>query len=143
LKDHFRDGWNAIDMATIMLGFTFIFTKYAQLDQATDQNEIKFYSTLLDLTIVIVAFFKILSLMRIYEEFGQLVHLVRKVIYGIKNFSIFLGIFIALFGFINKILGATFGSDDYPEFGMGWIILIQTYRNSIGDISAPMYPGWE
>ena len=77
LKDHFRVGWNAIDMATIILGYTFIFSKNAELDQPTDQNEIRFYTSLLDLTIVIVTFFKLLSLLRIFEEFGLLVHLVK------------------------------------------------------------------
>ena len=41
-----------------------------------------------------------------------------------RNFDFFLLIFIALFVFIYKILGAEFANDDYPDFGMGTIILI-------------------
>lgn len=145
LKEHFRDGWNTIDMANIMLVYAFIITNIAQLDKPTDKNEINFYTTLLNLTIVIVAFIKQLSLMRVFEEFGLLIQLVRKCIYDMRNFDIFLVIFIALFAFIYMILGAEFvnANDDYPYFDIGMIILIQTYRNSIGDISAPKYPGYE
>ena len=36
LKEHFRDGWNTIDMANIILVYAFIITNIAQLDQPTD-----------------------------------------------------------------------------------------------------------
>ena len=62
--------------------------------------------------------------MRVFEEFGLLIQLVRQCIYDMRNFDFFLLIFIALFVFIYMILGAEFANDDYPDFDMGTIILI-------------------
>ena len=41
-----------------------------------------------------------------------------------------------------NIFSAKFDEEDYPDLNFFFIMLIQMYRNSIGDISAPSYGRW-
>lgn len=58
----------------------------------------------------------------------------------------FLGFFfswIVVFGIIFILQGVTFDEDDYPGLCPYFAGLIQIFRNSMGDISAPKYDVWE
>ena len=48
-----------------------------------------------------------------------------------------------IFGILYTITGAQFDIGDYSQLDMIFVIGIQTWRNSIGDIAAPVYPRWD
>jgi hypothetical protein len=49
---------------------------------------------------------------------------------------------ILYFTFSFLIFNASFDDKDYPGVNPFLIILIQTFRNSIGDIDVPVYEAW-
>ena len=83
-----------------------------------------------------------MSYMRIYKEFGQLVFLLQVCIADMKQFIVFLISWILFFTAFYQILGVEFDNGDYQDLNPILIIFLQTFRNSIGDISTPQYPIW-
>ena len=100
------------------------------------------FHILLAMMVLLFGFLKLLNFMRIYEDFGHQVYLIRICILDMCNFMIFLFLFIAFFYAFYSISGAQFSADDYPNLNKSTIIMLQTWRNSMGDISAPIYPIW-
>jgi len=93
--------------------------------------------------------------MKIFKEFGKLIRLLSICIKKVSAFTVFLMIWVILLSFLFKILGANFEDDDtfdykgynddfgdYRMMSEPLIYLIQTFRNSIGDISTPHYSYW-
>ena len=60
----------------------------------------------------------------------------------IPFFSIFL-MYIFVFSMITIIMEADFVNDGYEDMPRFLRILLQTFRNSIGDIATNNYGGWE
>ena len=60
----------------------------------------------------------------------------------ISVFLVFLITWILLYTMILDMMGANFDGKDYPDLNTIAITLLQMYRNSIGDISAPLYTRW-
>ncbi len=90
--------------------------------------------------------------MKIFKEFGKLIRLLSICIKKVAAFTVFLMIWVFLLSFLFKIIGANFEDDDtfnfseyddnfgdYRMMNQSLIYLIQTFRNSIGDISTPHY----
>jgi hypothetical protein len=63
-------------------------------------------------------------------------------IYDMKEFSMFLLLFVAFFSVFFFLSGVEFDDGDYSEVNWFFVTILQTYRNSIGDISPPGYPMW-
>lgn len=59
-----------------------------------------------------------------------------------KEFSVFLLMWILFFSTFFLISGVAFDDGDYSEVSPFFVNILQTYRNSIGDISPPLYPMW-
>ena len=55
---------------------------------------------------------------------------------------IYYGLWIIMFSVTFQNLQINFSDDDYPSLGAIFKILLQAYRNSTGDISAPGYAVW-
>lgn len=85
---------------------------------------------------------KFLQLLRIFEEFAHFVQLVIMCIQGSYIFVAFLVSWIFVFTTLFQVVGATFSADDYPGLHRFEVMLIQVYRNSIGDIAPPSYDLW-
>jgi hypothetical protein len=58
------------------------------------------------------------------------------------SFLSFMMITIVYFAFSTHIFGASYDSSDYVGVNSFVVILIQTFRNSIGDINPPLYDNW-
>lgn len=86
--------------------------------------------------------FKIMFFLRIWSNLGKLVQLIIRVLQDAVDFTFFFFGWIYVFVLLNKILGAEFSDGDYPEFNEFFVMIIQTYRNSIGDIAPPTYDLW-
>ena len=97
----------------------------------------------LTIFIITMAAFKLMFYLKIYESFGMLVTLVTKSISDTQTFNIYLMAWMFYFCQFYKISGVVFDDGDYPEVGSMFVNILQTYRNSIGDIAAPTYPLWE
>lgn len=73
----------------------------------------------------------------------QLIQLMISVIEDFKTFSIFLFAWLLQFSIVFQISGLKFANDeDYQNLNVFVKFIIQTYRNSIGDILAPSYQIW-
>jgi hypothetical protein len=49
---------------------------------------------------------------------------------------------IIYFSFSTEIFGASYDNSEYVGVYKFVVILIQTFRNSLGDIKAPLYNNW-
>ena len=59
-----------------------------------------------------------------------------------REFMLFMVIWIIFFSLFYKVAGVEFDAGDYQQLNTFFIDLIQSYRNSIGDIAPPEYPIW-
>ena len=50
---------------------------------------------------------------------------------------------IIFFMIVYRIAEVEFDNGDYPLLDGNLVLLLQTYRNSIGDIAPPLYSRWE
>lgn len=49
---------------------------------------------------------------------------------------------IFLFSILFQVLGMEVFNDEYPDLNINITYLLFTYRNSIGDVSPPIYTYW-
>jgi len=98
---------------------------------------------MLELTILICSFIKLLYFLRIFEQFGFLVQMVAKTCKEVLPFMAFFMLWIFFFTISSIILGSDIKDkdDEYPKVNWFLAWLIQIYRNSIGDINTPDYSG--
>ena len=97
---------------------------------------------LLDMTVFVLSFLKMIYFLRIYEEFGHLIQMLTNCIKDISVFLVFLITWILVYAMMLDMMDANFDDGDYPDLNTIAITLLQMYRNSIGDISAPLYTRW-
>ena len=50
---------------------------------------------------------------------------------------------IYVFCLLNTVIGIEYANDDYPAVPNAFIMILQVYRNSIGDIATPSYDMWQ
>ena len=81
--------------------------------------------------------------MRISEKFGLLVDLVAQALADAIPFTSFYIMWLLLFSTLFKIQSMEVDTEDYSSLGEKMIYLTKTYRDSVGDIAAPIYPTWE
>ena len=85
---------------------------------------------------------KVFFFLRIYDDFGLLVQLFLQVLSDVTTFTTFFAGWIVIFAAIFQILGIQFDEADYPFLDTFTKYLLYSYRNSIGDISPPLYDFW-
>jgi hypothetical protein len=77
--------------------------------------------------------------LRLSPKFAALVQMINKTVKELLIFLLFMMIIIAYFAFSTHIFGASYDTSDYVGVNSFVTILIQTFRNSVGDINAPLY----
>lgn len=94
--------------------------------------------------VIMAATFKLFSLMKSDPKFGLLVQLVTVALMDCIYFTVFMMIWIAVFGMIFAIFGADSGqnSDNFPNIDGATAAFLQTFENSIGNINNPSYTLW-
>jgi len=119
-------------------------------DSAAESDDME-NSVLLRISIsfsLILGFLKVLFFLRINEKFGMLSDLMIKCIQDMMPFLVFFITFITVFAGVATVVETSYknedpSQDDYPKLPNWAIMLIQTYRNGIGDISPPDYGYWD
>jgi hypothetical protein len=87
---------------------------------------------------------KVLTILRVYPSIGNMVALLGACIKDIYGFLLFFMIFIYFIAAFYKLVGATFDKSDYLGINADFLVYImQTTRNSIGDIDTPEYFFWK
>ena len=103
--------------------------------------------------LVWLSFLQLLQFLKSFMAFGSLVQLVQICVNELWTFVGFLLLFIFTFAQTFRVLGATFDEGQYeadydPDHGdyqmmpMNLVYLIQTFRNSIGDVAPPHANYW-
>ena len=94
---------------------------------------------LLSLIIVLQIFIKTMSFLRGFESFGLLVSLIRQCLQDIMQYLLFMLFWIIFFWIEYLILGLEVDQEEYPLVNFYLQILVQAWRNAIGDTSVPKY----
>ena len=76
------------------------------------------------------------------DNFGILIELIIECIRDISVFGLFMFGWIIVITLIYILLGAEFDNEDYDVLDPKVFFVIQTWRNSIGDIGPPKYSFW-
>lgn len=97
---------------------------------------------IVNLLTLFVSSIKVLGILKMYDSINSQVILVYASLRDIVGFLMFLFIFIVSLSAFYKLVGATFDAGDYQEVSTFFVYLMQSTRNSIGDISVPLYPYW-
>jgi len=80
--------------------------------------------------------------MRIYSSMGLLVYLIIECAKDIYSFLLFLFFWVIVMSAMMVALDADYDDSSYPDLSKFIRILLQTWRNSLGDEEAPLYLKW-
>lgn len=127
-------GWNLIDFSQIMVFIILSVLRYRGLD-----NKLLYYSQI-KLLNILLAFFKLLFFVRIFNEYGYLVQLI---IYCVKDLIPFLTSYITLL-FVFTICYIVVKLEVDPEVKVAGLndffrTLLETFRCAIGELALPGY----
>lgn len=136
---YFSSFWNIFDFMQFFLYTKFMMDFFEMLD--TEFEYIGFNLKIMQLSIIICGFIKILYFIRIFEQFGFLVQMVAKTCIKVVPFMFFFTLWVLFFTFCYKTMDVVVkGKDEeYPFVNNFMVLIIQVYRNSIGDIATPGY----
>lgn len=101
----------------------------------------QFWYEMISLIVLIFCSIKFLQLIRYNEAFCYLVEMLVQVTYDILPFLIILFTFTGVFVVVTDIIEGQWPDEDYKhmeEFSL-IINLLQSFRNSIGDLVEPQY----
>ena len=87
--------------------------------------------------ILMISLEQIMSFLMVYKDFGRFIILLSVCIKHMQEFMVFMVVWIFFFTLFYQVAGVDFDNQDYSELSPFFVNLIQTYRNSIGDIAPP------
>lgn len=96
----------------------------------------------LSIIVICQSAIKFLNLIRYNESFCFLVEMLVQVALDIYPFCIVLFTFCAVFVMVTLVLEHNYPTDAYPYMNPLTIIILQTFRNSVGDLSEPKDYNW-
>lgn len=157
--DYFSDGWNKADVAHYVLYLCCYFwlrvccsegsvRDFFEFERKTPPwNEdypwvfaIRYTLTWANCILLILVVIKLLNFLRIIEEFGLFILLLRQCISDIKLFFLFQILWICIFAMMLYILKSDIPNyHDYPHLYWWLQQLIQSWRNALGDLQPPFY----
>ena len=92
--------------------------------------------------VLLLGFGKLVNFSRIFEKTGLTTELISQSTYDAIPFLVYFLALILLFAITIGQVGATFDNGDYSELPNFVVLIMQTYRNGIGDIAPPDYSYW-
>lgn len=142
---YFSDGWNYMD-STVPF-FYFLQTYLNILEMSRIKNKYsapRFWYEMVTIIVLLLSATKFLQLIRYNEAFCFLVEMLIQVSKDIYPFLIVFFTFCAVFVLVTHILEAHYPEDDYDFLDNQplMITMLQTFRNSIGDIRVGKYGKW-
>lgn len=127
--------------------FLTIFAKnYLFLSDENDQNNVSPpWEKVMVMLIIIQAFLNIMFFLKIFSEYGFLVKMVFKSIVDVGGFLSFFIMWLIFFSLQYANLNVEFGDDDgdYSSVPPWVVIVLNTFRTSIGDVQMAGYGKWE
>lgn len=84
--------------------------------------------------LLIMSSFYVLFYARVFEKFGLFVRICKLSLMGMGNFIIFLVFWMQLFMYLNLFASGQEASDDYKNLDFWSSSIINTFRNTIGDL---------
>ena len=73
LKEYFSDNWNKLDLTVIFMNYYYFTTKYIIQEIPTKGQDKSVFMMVMDLTVFILGFLKLIYFVRIYENYGHLI----------------------------------------------------------------------
>ena len=101
-----------------------------------------YFMSLFNIVLLILGTFKLLFYLRIFESFSNQISLIGYCLVDMIPFMVFFIGSIVVFSILFRICGMEIFLDDYAGFNTQSAYLVYAYRNSIGDLSAPVYNFW-
>lgn len=98
-------------------------------------------ASILHFALLLISFFKALSLLRCNEQFGQLVTLVFSCFKDVMVFNLFFMSWVFVFAKLFQIMGVEFDEEEYPLVPL-LAFYLQTFRASLGESTPPQYNIW-
>jgi len=153
-EEYVKDFYNCVDLAMFVTYCCYFLVRMFDTEStllpleagtSLSQGQVTFlyHMSLLNCFIICQSFLKIMFFLRVFEQFGLLVDLVAQALSDSIPFTCFLIMWLILFSLLFRILGFEIDDGDYSSMGQASIYVLQTYRNSVGDIAAPAYSFWE
>jgi hypothetical protein len=155
---YFSDGWNFFDVLHFLIYEIYFFIRiaggktYFVLPKKINDDVIdravldsKMWWVAIHSLLVMLITFKLMFFMRVSENFSNLVKLVTNVMYQILPFTIFLMMWMVVNTILYDISGiAIFDKEDndYHQLTYSVALILQNFRNSVGDITTPTYYYW-
>lgn len=142
---YFESFMNWVDIFGFLTYLTYFVLR--MLDPSTQlpsfqQEPIDDLLTVMSFPIILYTAIKLLFYFQMFEGFGLFMHLVKETLKNMSIFMPFLFFWVFVFSCQLYSLGGAYPAGDYPELHTFLIILIATWRNSVGDIYVPEYPNW-
>jgi len=138
--------WWSVNSRVLYTVFFFTFWLRIQLkehkDEAQGHSLAHIWHLLLELWMILLVFTETLFYLRTYKRFGKLVQLVWLVLWDLIPFCLFFMLGICMFSAMFYLLHVKFDSLNYPNIHPFMLVLIQTYRNSVGSSDLPDDSYW-
>ena len=108
-------------------------------------QEIDPFLCILSVVLIFLSFMKVMFFLQAQENFGKISVLVQLVSYCVKDIMpvmVFMLFWITFFCFVQSFLGVQVDDSDYKDITYMYMVFLQTWRISIGDIIVPNHNYW-
>lgn len=146
-KDYLQETWNRIEISMFFINSIYFVVRLMNLNssfsplysEVASDSPVYVPMILMNFLLTIFAIMRMMYYLRAFESFGQIVQLMQTCLYDIQTFTIFLVMWFGTFTIIYLIIGLEVDEGDYKNMNRFFRTFIQVYRNSIGDLSPPVY----
>lgn len=132
--DYFQ-GFNCNDLLQFFLFNTLMFLQFKWPNDTSNSIPTK----LMLLTMITLAFIKMLFFMKIKSEYGFLVQMVMLSFYDMFAFLGFFTLWIVFFAIQFKVIHLGYDAGGYVDLPTFVQFILQSFNNSIGNIALPTY----
>lgn len=92
--------------------------------------------------LIVQVFMKLLFFMKVFADYGFLVQMIGLSILDLGPFLAFFALWVLFFTIEFKVLQWEYDESEYASLNSFTQMLILSFRNSLGDISLPVYEKW-
>lgn len=141
-------GWNLNDFTMPFIYAYHIFLYYERDNFIVETKGKDLLYNFVTIICILSSILKSFQYVRVIDNFGFLVQMIISVFTDLVPFFVIFAVFVLLFSLVIEIMGADI--DSYGDDGAVYIglpkfakIMIQIFRNSIGDINIVSYGVWD
>lgn len=149
IRSYFSDPFNLFGFLQFPLFLTY-FVLTVRTHSVDDSSSIDTLQSIIEIVLFFSIMSKVLEFLRTWRQYRFIIQMIMQVFIDIKPFMILFFFFVLLFtvclisldGQVCEHDKCRGDDDDYPSIGKILQVVIQVFRNSIGDIAPPMYENW-